>query len=91
MLLISYWVLLFVFPWAFIWSFFWLSSWKYIKLYIAFNISVFFVYALTINHLSRNNLDGWGVVLFSFLAVYTHFIIGTTTAFLIEKMYLQKL
>ena len=90
MQLVLYWTLLFLFPWAFLWSFSWVAHWKYIKQYIVANLLVALAYAFLINYLTRNDLDGWGVVIFSFLAVYSHLIIGILAALFIKKMYLQR-
>ena len=90
MQLILYWIVLFLFPWVFIWSFFWVTNWKYIKQYIVANILLALTYASFINYLSHNDLDGWGVVIFSFLALYCHFITGILAALFIKKKYLQR-
>ncbi len=89
MTLVAYWILLFVFPWAFLWSFFWLSRWAYIKQYIAVNVAVVLTYTTFIYYLTNRDSDGWGVVIFGFLAVYIHFLVGVTTALFIKKVYLK--
>lgn len=59
--------------------------------YLLINGLLAVLYAVLINYLTRNDLDGWGVAIFSYIAVYSHCLVGTGVSILIRRKYLQSL
>ncbi len=90
MALILYYFLLISLPVTFIWSFFFLKSWRHFRWYVAINILLLLIYTPIIKYMCRNDLDGWGVAIFSIMAYYGHFVIAILTALTIKFVYIDR-